>query len=256
MKQAIYISSLLYICVALFITCKQTDTNPCAGAKEPTAAFTMMEIDPYFGFTPYNSDTLNPGETQFTAEEPDAKYEWKLGTDTVVFTKQQFSLNFSNYFSSNYPNVPPIPVTLKVTKNPGTCFPASDSVKYMTRTLYLTNKCLLNGTFRGNFNNDSVSKTVTIIVDTIVKDPQPENATIITGLLNKDSLILDESFSENKLFLYRKGIINFQATTTPPYFNILKVEMMVASDNNHIFIWVNQNNPALPTQYTFTGIRI
>ena len=81
-------------------TCKQPDANPCAGAKEPTAAFTMMETQPsfYFNFTTYDADTLGAGWIQFTALEPNAKYEWKIGTDTTIYRQQQFMLNFNPYY--------------------------------------------------------------------------------------------------------------------------------------------------------------
>jgi len=260
-KFNILITMLLGGTLLFLTTCKQTDNNPCAGAKEPTAAFTMMEttsFPPYYNFETYDTDTASPGMIQFTALEPNAKYEWKVGTDTLVYTKQQFTLDFSNYYTQYQPNVPPVTVILKVIKAPGSCFPASDSVKYMTRTLYLTTKTLIQGSFSGKFNYDQTTKVVSISKDTVINDPQtgvPINVIYFYGLPNKETLFgatnKDSLFLEDEtLFYYRKGFIYY------PFANILLGEIMVTPDNNHIFIWIKQNNPNIPSTYSFTGTRI
>jgi len=92
---------------------------------EPTAAFTMMEtttFSPYYNFETYDTDTAGAGWVQFTALEPNAKYEWKVGTDTTIYRKQQFMLNFNPYYLQYQPNVPPITVSLKITKAPAPVF--------------------------------------------------------------------------------------------------------------------------------------
>jgi len=253
MKQSVYILLFFGICITGLTTCKQPDNNPCAGAKEPTAAFTMMEVDPYyFGFTTYDTDTASPNEIQFTANETNAKYEWKIGTDTVFYTKQQFSLNFSNYYTQYYPNVPPITVTLKVTKNPGSCFPASDSVKYMTRTLYLNNNSLVNGSFKGRFNFDTTIRTFTVLSDTIKGG---QNCMLIMGLPNKDTLFIDWG-DETEITFYRKVLFNFVNSPTVPPYHLEKGEFMVSGDGQTAFLWMTQNSPNLPAYYTFTGEKI
>lgn len=105
--------------------------DPCYGKKPVSAEFDILEVT-----ANGNSIAIRPGKDtfiatylQFVASEPNATYEWRIGSK--IYTQQSFELNFSTA-----PANIPIYITLKVKKQPNQgCFPDDDGVDSITRRI-------------------------------------------------------------------------------------------------------------------------
>jgi len=124
---------VLGIIVSLLQSCKHDPEDPCKSLRPVSAAFTIYETFPYVtpsAWKPYDTDTIRTFGATFTAVEEGASYEWTIGSETIrtrSFYRQDFPINV------------PIPVTLKVTKNPNrNCFPTDSGVATKTRRFVLT----------------------------------------------------------------------------------------------------------------------
>ena len=113
--------------------------DPCEGAEEVTADFTIME-DGYPStlplgspldtlFKPFDTDTVRLTRVEFTAKEEDAEYTWLIGAET---------LHTRSVVRSGFPKGETIPITLIVKKEPNTmCFPDDDGIDTLVRYLHI-----------------------------------------------------------------------------------------------------------------------
>jgi hypothetical protein len=93
------------------------------------------------GWKTYDTDTVATGLVEFYALEPDAEYEWHLGSE--IIRKRSFA-------RSDFPPGNTL-VWLKVTKRDTLCFPDNDGADTLVRTFFQKSGCssLLNGRYRG-----------------------------------------------------------------------------------------------------------
>ncbi|HHB79806.1 MAG TPA: hypothetical protein ENK85_11290 [Saprospiraceae bacterium] len=93
----------------------------------------MEVINPAFSnleeyFVPFDTDTIRMLRVAFTALEEDAKYTWKIGSET---------LHTQTVVRSHFPVHEVVPITLIVEKEPNSlCFPDDDGIDTLTRFLY------------------------------------------------------------------------------------------------------------------------
>lgn len=175
------ITNLVFLFFLLLSACRKKDVvNPCEGKTQPVANFTVKEV---VGDTAFTADTIfrdNP--VQFAAAEAYDSVQWKIGTDTRIFTKPLFHLNFVNDL---------ITVAVKFTgyRQPATnCFPDDKGIYTGTKSLTAVEqfdratltKSPLIGCYRGAFT-DAPSDTFTVRIDYF--DSAKYN-TSITGIKN------------------------------------------------------------------------
>jgi hypothetical protein len=105
------------------------EPNPCATAKEVSAAFTMEELTTNTASAKYTeTDTIYSNKNvRFRATEDNAQYKWYIGAE-VITTRE-----VERYFSDAFVNQT-LPITLVVKKAPNkTCFPNDDGYDSVTR---------------------------------------------------------------------------------------------------------------------------
>jgi hypothetical protein len=103
--------------------------NPCATAKEVSAAFTMGELTDNTASPWYTeTDTIYGNKiVRFRAIEENAEYKWYIGSE-VITTRE-----VERYFSDAFLNQT-LPITLVVKKTPNkSCFPNDDGYDSVTR---------------------------------------------------------------------------------------------------------------------------
>jgi hypothetical protein len=131
--------------------------DPCYGVEKHILDFSISG-DEYLGYNPMICDTIFTGSSAtFRANLSDAiSYEWKVGTDTRVWTNQSFGLSFpiqdSTYLINN-----PIPVTLIVEYEPNTvCFPNDDGRDTITKYVHFRSQWQADyyGKWQGYLNDD------------------------------------------------------------------------------------------------------
>ncbi|MCZ8070763.1 MAG: hypothetical protein ACK5UP_15965 [Bacteroidota bacterium] len=158
--------------------------DPCVKEKPVSADFLIYEsfglaLD---GWKNYDTDTVASFGVVFLAVEKNAKYEWKLGSETITTR---------SFYRDTYPRGKSIDVSLKVTKSPNTkCFPTDDGVDFKERTFYATPdygcSSLVTGTFRGSDEGDPNNmRDVTFKVCSPnpkpTKDPSLRVTNLVTG---------------------------------------------------------------------------
>ena len=66
--------------------------DPCAGQTRQPPPFKMLN---QVGRASFDCDSMFLGTVVFAADPAYSSYEWKVGTDARTFTKQQFSVEFT-----------------------------------------------------------------------------------------------------------------------------------------------------------------
>jgi hypothetical protein len=127
-------------------------TDPCAGATPVKASFTIYEV---VGAAKVATDTVVFGPVLFSADERYDSYEWRIGTDSRVWSDSSFGLAF---WQRDADEGVPIPVQFVGRRAPQTdCFPNDDGVDTIVR--YLVPVSLYNspilGSYRGYRTDDT-----------------------------------------------------------------------------------------------------
>lgn len=113
---------------ALFVGCRHHDDplpDPCAGVMVHSLPFKMLD---QVGRASFDCDSMFLGTVVFAADPAYSSYEWKVGSDARTFTKQQFSVEFTQ----------PVRVTVQLIghRTPNTaCFPMDKGVDTLRRVL-------------------------------------------------------------------------------------------------------------------------
>jgi hypothetical protein len=116
-------------------------TDPCDCASEVSADFVIEEYSgPVSNFFVETDTTFHDSEVQFRALEANAEYTWYIGIDTF---NTQAAIRFFNDQWIGFD----IPITLVVKKEPNnTCFPNDDGYDSITKTFYVSQYPIENGT--------------------------------------------------------------------------------------------------------------
>jgi hypothetical protein len=133
---------------------KCSNYNPCSLVHPLSAAFSIYENDCTQGPGEYDTswhyyptDTVRTNCVSFTASDSTAdSVRWTIGAGS--YTARSFQLNFQNNRPAS------VPITLTVYKHRNSCYPADDTVKTLTKTLYFTDTCLAYGIYSGYFDNN------------------------------------------------------------------------------------------------------
>lgn len=205
--------------MATILSCKKDYVQP----KPLTGTFEIKEIilSPAFRFVEtYDTDSVSTREVEFIANEPEdfnIRYEWKIGSDSRVFTGRNLKLDFQ-YSFENY-----IEITLTIKKG-DSWNPSNTQLKTSTRICYLRRKPIVLGTFEGNFENDSRKTTLKI------QDNFTHPISLLPGKSTYKGLLITEDGNRfDSLFLTTVGdpydIINrkltFRKTTIIRYADYL-----------------------------------
>ena len=257
--------------------------DPCYG-KIITADFFMHQYDGWFvdpkKEKPENCDTLLSNGAKFNAYMPKANsYQWKVGTDTRVFTGSTLELLFDDYINdfnnldpSNNKFYKPIPVTLTVKNKFGGCIQAKDTVLKKTRNLVFTNTLndpLYYGTFKGVSNHDGMQRTIVIYSYNVPFDPFGNTYRLffknLPNMLNKDSLIVKNYNTILKSYKYlwwevgnNKIVSDLSGDNYVDGLNTCKIFIQPRSDGKDYlridYKHVSKDN--VYQNYVFTGTRI
>jgi hypothetical protein len=163
--------SILF-CIGWSCSCdRENIPNPCKDILSTTADFNSFEGTTVFGFSfdgdPYNillpvstaqTNFLSTELVQFDAIEKDAKkYEWYVGVRS--YTGNTLSLRFKNDKTS----LEAWDIRLKINKPKKiyTCFEGDDSIKIVTKRIYIHQLPVYFGTWRG-VNSDKLKDTFEI----------------------------------------------------------------------------------------------
>ena len=122
--------------------------DPCLDKASVSAAFEIAEV---VGYVNYDTIIYVPTDTsleknfvRFRAEQEADSYEWRIGSDTRVFTTREVSLFFQGPTQ--------LSITLILKRSPATeCFPDDDGVDTVSRRLVVVprEESALIGKFEG-----------------------------------------------------------------------------------------------------------
>jgi hypothetical protein len=165
--------------------------------KQLTASFQIKEViwnPKFWDKETYDTDSVFTAETEFFANEPEDSnilYQWKIGTDSRVFTTRKFSLRFTSLTPDG------IIVTLSVLKKnmSGTIIEQKTS----SRTFYLVGGSQVEGHFQGYFEGISQKADVYIKSNDFSNSEFfNEKGVMITSSVQKfDSLFSPDGWNEH-----------------------------------------------------------
>lgn len=141
----------VYIAVLIFlVACKKEEqvslcldvTNPCAGAKEISAEFTIGELTssiPSWSDTTFTDTIFKNKNVHFNALEEDADYTWYVGTEVLN------EKSFTRYFDASLVGTTQT-ISLVVRKEPNSvCLPNDDGYDSISKTLYVSQYIIQDG---------------------------------------------------------------------------------------------------------------
>lgn len=262
-KNVYYHIFYLFIAFILQSCSKEANNTPVL-----MSSFTVKEVimDPeFYDCEVYDTDSISTTAATFEANElesPNITYQWKIGSDSRVFTTKSVTLDF---FRSN---VSEVDVTLTVTKKD---IPNSTSPLTLTSTrrIFFKKETQIPGIYRGvfHFRNGDDSATVQLQKDFCLPKyddywkPYYKGTLISTTMPQFDTLFVSQQ--QPQTFLNRRYYVNEQdwSMTAYPEINkkVINFKGIIEVTNNKnilMKIEAKETNTNKAVMIYFEGIKI
>ena len=162
-------SASIIVINLFFVTTGLISLNGCGHDPDPCKDLIPVSADFKFKQSFYGIDSLFKVDTvyagsrvTFSANENNASYNWKVGDNPDVFTKQSFFVDFTRPYGK-------IEVTLIINKQPNsTCFPKDNGIDTVKRNLFVIDPSKIKYAFEGTFTGYLTDKPQEIFDITIV----------------------------------------------------------------------------------------